>query len=277
MRNGRAVNVRGVEIEVASVAPGETGADVAAAPALPTGPPADEATVRSACAAAIAGAAGSGAASVALPAYGVGAGMTPVISGKILVQEAVRAARAGATSIRRIVLCCPDPGARDAFRRTVNGYLRHLLEVLIWGPFVTVDAIIEVPAGIVVIRRSNPPLGFALPGGFVDYGETLEAAVRREAMEETGLELLDVAQFHTYSDPARDPRFHAVSTVFTARADGTPRAGDDAADARVVTVEEARGLSFAFDHGQVLADWLARRGAAMRGAGPGSAGQDQSP
>jgi hypothetical protein len=65
--------------------------------------------------------------------------------------------------------------------------------------------------------------------------------------------------------------------VFPARADGTPRAGDDAADARVVTVEQARGLSFAFDHGQVLADWLARRGAATRGAGPGPAGQDQSP
>ncbi len=141
----------------------------------------------------------------------------------------------------------------------MDGYLRHLLDVLIWGPFVTVDAIIEVPTGIVLVKRSNPPLGFALPGGFVDYGESLENAVRREAVEETGLELQDLRQFHTYSDPSRDARFHTITTVFSARAQGLPRAGDDAADVRVVTASEIHDLPFAFDHRQVLEDWLAAR------------------
>ena len=79
-------------------------------------------------------------------------------------------------------------------------------------------------------------------------------------MEETGLELLDIEQFHTYSDPSRDPRFHTITTVFSARAEGTPRAGDDAADALVVPVGEMDGLHFAFDHRQVLRDWRDRRG-----------------
>jgi 8-oxo-dGTP diphosphatase len=108
------------------------------------------------------------------------------------------------------------------------------------------------------VERSNPPFGFALPGGFVDYGESLEEAVRREATEETGLELSDLRQFHTYSDPSRDPRFHTVSTVFAAKAGGSPRAGDDAAAVRVVKPEEVPGLAFAFDHGKVLADWLSQ-------------------
>jgi ADP-ribose pyrophosphatase YjhB (NUDIX family) len=84
-------------------------------------------------------------------------------------------------------------------------------------------------------------------------------------MEETGLELLDLEQFHTYSDPSRDPRFHTITTVFTARALGTPRAGDDAADVRVVTPAEVSTLGFAFDHAAVLADYLAARGARAEG------------
>ena len=132
------------------------------------------------------------------------------------------------------------------------------------SPVPTVDIVIEVKPEtggkeIVLIYRRNEPRAWALPGGFVDYGETLEDAVRREAREETDLELLDLAQLHTYSDPARDPRFHTVTTVFTARADGTPRAGDDAAGIRVATPAEIKSLRFAFDHGQVLSDYLARR------------------
>jgi ADP-ribose pyrophosphatase YjhB (NUDIX family) len=137
--------------------------------------------------------------------------------------------------------------------------VKHFLDVLIWGPFITVDAIIEVPEGLVLVKRSNPPLGYALPGGFVDYGESLEHAVLREAREETGLSLIDCAQFHTYSDPSRDPRFHTITTVFSARAEGTPRAGDDAADVRVVRPAELDDLPFAFDHRQVLQDWITGR------------------
>ena len=77
-------------------------------------------------------------------------------------------------------------------------------------------------------ERKNPPLGWALPGGFVDYGESFETAARREAMEETGLEVSSLRQFRTYSDPSRDQRQHTASTVFTATAEELPVAGDDA-------------------------------------------------
>ncbi len=94
------------------------------------------------------------------------------------------------------------------------------------NPVPTVDIIIETEGEkIVLIQRKNPPFGWALPGGFVDYGESLEEAAIREAREETALEVNLVRQMHTYSDPNRDPRRHTLSTVFIARAHGTPRAG----------------------------------------------------
>ncbi|MDD5281803.1 MAG: NUDIX hydrolase [Candidatus Omnitrophica bacterium] len=124
------------------------------------------------------------------------------------------------------------------------------------GPYVTVDAIIELAEGIVIIKRSNPPFGWALPGGFVDYGESLEDAVKREAKEETDLELTEIRQFHTYSDPKRDPRFHTVGTVFIAKAKGKPKAGDDAAGLKVVKRQELEKLDFAFDHKKIIQDYL---------------------
>jgi ADP-ribose pyrophosphatase YjhB (NUDIX family) len=256
------MNVRGVQIVVVRGAAEAAGAeltvseqDLVRQPGIPSGSPPDEHGIRSACAAGLMEAVVRRLETLALPAFGVSQGVSPVISGKILVQEAIRVARTGGTNLRRIYLCCPDDKAFKAFEKTVRGYVRHFLDVLIWGPFVTVDAIIQVPAGIVLVERSNPPLGFALPGGFVDYGESLEDAVMREAKEETGLELLDLEQFHTYSDPARDPRFHTITTVFSARAEGEPRAGDDAAAVRVVPISEVGGLSFAFDHANVLEEW----------------------
>jgi 8-oxo-dGTP diphosphatase len=192
-------------------------------------------------------------------AGGTAPGLSAIASGKILAQEAIRFARSDPAHVRRISCAPHDRAGFEAFRKVVEGYVRHFLEVLAWGPLVVVDAIVEVPGGIVVIERSNPPFGLALPGGFVDYGESLEEAVRREISEETGLEVVDLRQFRTYSDPARDPRFHTISTVFSARASGQPRAGDDAAAARVVRREEVPGLSFAFDHGAILSDWLRAR------------------
>ncbi|MBI5427242.1 MAG: NUDIX hydrolase [Nitrospinae bacterium] len=85
------------------------------------------------------------------------------------------------------------------------------------NPTPTVDIIIEIQGGIVLIERVNPPRGWALPGGYVDYGETLEAAAIREAREETSLDVDLIGQFHTYSDPKRDSRRHNISTVFIAR------------------------------------------------------------
>ncbi|HEY5999895.1 MAG TPA: NUDIX hydrolase [bacterium] len=124
-------------------------------------------------------------------------------------------------------------------------------------PVPTVDLIVRVGPGIVLVRRRFPPLGWALPGGFVDAGESLEEAAVREALEETGLAVRLGRQFHTYSDPSRDPRRHTLSTVFLADADGEPRGGDDAAEARVFPVGELPPL--VFDHAQIIADYLAGR------------------
>ncbi len=126
------------------------------------------------------------------------------------------------------------------------------------NPLPTVDVIIEVDGGIVLIRRANPPHGWALPGGFVDYGESLETAAVREAREETGLQVDLTEQFHTYSDPGRDPRHHSVSTVFIGRAKGTPAGGDDAREARIVSVDDLPS-PLAFDHGRILSDYLRYR------------------
>ncbi len=128
------------------------------------------------------------------------------------------------------------------------------------SPFPTVDIIIEVAtedgrSGVVLINRKNPPYGWALPGGFVDYGESLEQAAVREAREETSLDIELISQFHTYSDPRRDPRFHTISTVFVARAAGRPRAQDDAREAGIFTAEHLP-RPLAFDHEKILADYF---------------------
>jgi ADP-ribose pyrophosphatase YjhB (NUDIX family) len=128
------------------------------------------------------------------------------------------------------------------------------------NPLPTVDIIIEMArkdgrTGIVLIKRKYPPPGWALPGGFVEYGESLEEAAVREAKEETSLDIELVSQFHTYSAPGRDPRFHTISTVYIARAEGRPRAQDDAREIGVFFLEE-RPRPLAFDHDQILADYL---------------------
>lgn len=121
------------------------------------------------------------------------------------------------------------------------------------NPVPTVDAIIEYEGGIVLVLRKNPPPGWALPGGFVDYGETVEQAVRREAQEETGLTLAGLRMFSVYSDPKRDPRQHTITTVFTARGEGHLRAGDDAARVEVFDLDHLPHL--AFDHAHILEDY----------------------
>jgi ADP-ribose pyrophosphatase YjhB (NUDIX family) len=124
-------------------------------------------------------------------------------------------------------------------------------------PLVTVDAVIRTPAGIVLVRRKNPPHGWALPGGFVDVGETVEAAVVREAKEETGLDIRDLWLVGVYSDPKRDPRFHTVSVVFGATADGEPVGMDDASEARTFLPENLPD-PIVFDHLKIIADFLRR-------------------
>ena len=124
------------------------------------------------------------------------------------------------------------------------------------NPLITVDIIIEIDErGIVLIERKNPPHGWALPGGFVDYGESLEKAAVREAREETSLEVHLVEQFHTYSDPGRDPRHHTASSVFIARASGNPRGADDAKRAQLFR-ESDLPSPIVFDHAQILRDYF---------------------
>ena len=126
------------------------------------------------------------------------------------------------------------------------------------NPVPTVDIIIEFNRGIVLIERRNPPYGWAIPGGFVDYGESLETAAVREVREETSLEVELGRQLHTYSDPGRDPRQHTISTVFVAVGRGKLQAGDDARDARVFTRERLPAV-MAFDHRRILEDYFAGR------------------
>jgi 8-oxo-dGTP diphosphatase len=122
------------------------------------------------------------------------------------------------------------------------------------NPAPTVDIIIEIGGGVVLIERKNPPPGWALPGGFVDYGESFEDAARREAAEETGLAVTLLLQFHTYSDPKRDARQHTASTVFIASASGYPVAADDARQAEIFHRDHLPPL--AFDHERILRDYF---------------------
>lgn len=124
------------------------------------------------------------------------------------------------------------------------------------NPFPTVDIIIEIQGGIVLIERKNPPYGWALPGGFVDYGESLEAAAVREAREETSLEVSNLRLLGCYSDPGRDERMHTISTVYVADGHGAPQAADDAARLKIF---QSTNLpeKLCFDHATILSDYLA--------------------
>ncbi len=126
------------------------------------------------------------------------------------------------------------------------------------NPAPTVDIMIELidkpHRPIVLIERHNEPFGWAIPGGFVDYGEAVETAAKREALEEIGLEVELVEQFHVYSDPKRDPRKHTISIVFIAIAKGEPKAGDDAKDAAIFESWNVPD-NLCFDHDKILRDY----------------------
>ncbi len=131
-------------------------------------------------------------------------------------------------------------------------------------PFLTTDGIIEVYdgdsfRGIVLIKRKNPPIGLALPGGFVDVGERVEDALVREMKEETNLDVQITLLLGVYSDPKRDPRFHTASVVYVARAKGIPKGGDDAKEAHIYPLDEIVFDNLVFDHAQILKDYLKSR------------------
>ena len=131
------------------------------------------------------------------------------------------------------------------------------------NPVPTVDVIVEIRdahgrAGVVLVHRAEPPIGWALPGGHVEYGERLDLAAAREVQEETGLVVTLVEQLFTYSDPRRDPRKHSITTVFVGHAEGTPVGSDDADDARIFPLD-ALPPDLCFDHAEILGDYVQHR------------------
>lgn len=235
----------------------------------------DEAKIRSSCANALKEAERLKVRSIAFPALGCGVGGFPEAGcAKIMAQEvfrhiwfdtstslSVNPERSRRidfpkTSLKEIIFVLFDQTAYHIFNKNVISYLEYIIHKIQSGPFITVDIIIELTKGIVLIERSNPPYGWAIPGGFLDYNESLEDCAIREAKEETSLDIYGLTQLHTYSKPGRDPRFNTVTTVFTAKAKGRPKAGSDAANLRAQKPEEALKLNLAFDHKQVISDYL---------------------
>jgi len=132
------------------------------------------------------------------------------------------------------------------------------------NPLPTADVIIEMAdGGIVLVQRGNQPYGWALPGGFIDYGESAEDAAVREAKEETGLDVALVEQFHVYSARNRDSRHHTITIVFIGRAEGVPKGGDDASRA-VIAYEGRLPGPLAFDHATIVSDYFAYRRTGLR-------------
>ena len=123
------------------------------------------------------------------------------------------------------------------------------------NPTPTVDILIERNGEIVLVKRKNPPHGWALPGGYVDEGESIEHAAMREAREETGLDVTLDELFYVYSDPHRDPRQHTMTSVFIAHAQGEPRGDDDAEEARYWDLQ-ALPEAIAFDHRTIIDDYV---------------------
>jgi len=136
---------------------------------------------------------------------------------------------------------------------------------MIQTPFLAVDGIVEIYSdtgnfeGIVLIERLNTPQGLALPGGFVDIGESVETAVEREMKEEISLDVTRKSLLGVYSDPTRDSRFHCVSIVFICEASGTPIGADDAKEAFVYRLDDIPYEKLVFDHAQILRDYCTRK------------------
>jgi ADP-ribose pyrophosphatase YjhB (NUDIX family) len=175
---------------------------------------------------------------------------------KIIAQEVFRYLRTTKKpALKKIFFVIPPSNIFAVFKKNVEGYLKYMLHKLSQGPYLTVDGIIEYKGGIVMIERSNPPLGWAIPGGFVDYGESVEDAVKREVEEETSLKFKNFKLFRVCSEPTRDPRFHTVSVVFVGKGQGRLKSASDAKDAKVFKLDSLPS-KIAFDHRQVIGEYI---------------------
>lgn len=180
-------------------------------------------------------------------------------SAKIMAQAILKYLRTHNSGLKEIVICLRDQKTYATYKEFVYDYLNYMLYKMQHGPYVTVDMIIERPDGIVMIERSNPPYGWALPGGFVDYGETLEHAAVREAKEETSLDFVKIRQLRAYSDPKRDPRFHTIAVVFVGKGKGKPQSGDDAKNLKIVPYKDLLKVKYCFDHRKIIEDYIHSR------------------
>ncbi len=179
-------------------------------------------------------------------------------SSRIMAQEAWRYSRETKNpAIKEIIFTLNNEKDVSFFKKILTGYLGHLVNVLCQGPFVTVDGIIEYNNGVVLIERSNPPFGWAMPGGFLDYGESAEEGVRREVKEETGLDFTGYKLFKVCSRPERDPRFHTVTIVFYGKGKGILKAASDAKGAGIFTPDNLPP-EMAFDHKSVIEEYFKR-------------------
>lgn|GEM_PF-138668 len=195
--------------------------------------------------------------SIAFCALGCGVGgFSYEAASKIMAQEVFRYLQAvKEPTLKKIEFILFSEESMKIFKKNINDYLEHITGKLREGPFLTVDGIVAFDGGIVMIERTNPPLGFALPGGFVDYGETVEDAVKREIKEETSLDFLDFKLLGVYSEPKRDARFHTVSIVFYGKGKGRLQAASDAKSAKVYKLNSLPE-KIAFDHRKIIEDYI---------------------
>ncbi len=207
-----------------------------------------------------------GLASLAFPALGCGVGgLTIPEAATVMLEESLRHT-ATSSSLRTLTFVLWSETDFGDFLAVAEPLLGQLTAKAFRNPLPTVDIIIEKEAGVVLVKRKNYPPGWAIPGGFVDYGESLEEAAVREAREETGLAVTHLEQFHTYSRPGRDPRFHTIATVFVGRAEGHLCAGDDAGEIGVFS-EQQLPRPLAFDHLSILTDYFTWCRAGRPGSG----------
>jgi len=195
--------------------------------------------------------------SISFCALGCGTGgVTHEVCAKIMGQEVFRYIReVKGKALKKIEFVLFSKEAYNAFEKNIHGYIGYISKKLSEGPFLTVDGIVEYKQGIIMIERSNPPFGWALPGGFVDYGESLETSVVREIKEETNLEFKNIKLLKVCSKYGRDPRFHTVTAIYTGIGTGELLAGDDAKNAIIVTKGNLPDL-IAFDHQEIIEDYF---------------------